>query len=98
MKGIHKFMVRAVSLALVSILSHSLYAQTDGYAVTERGPNHKVWQRQTTTVGPNGRSLTQLHGYTKGVSPALTGKDDRVAKLKTKPEEQNEFNLLRSQD
>ena len=35
------------------------------FAVVERGANHRIWEKTTYEVGPNGLAIPQKHRYTE---------------------------------
>ena len=38
-------------------------SQDSAYAVVERGPHHRVWERTTSDIAPDGRAISQVHRY-----------------------------------
>lgn len=53
-----------VNLLQAQPVAKATPADTD-YAVTERGANHRVWQRTTYEQGPNGKVVPHVHSYTE---------------------------------
>jgi hypothetical protein len=54
-----------VIIALVGISVTAIPAQEAPYQVTERGANHRVWQRTIYETGPDGRPMPHVHQYTE---------------------------------
>ena len=46
-------------------VSSSGKVQDTDYAVVERGPNHRVWQRTTYETTPDGKQTPHIHAYTE---------------------------------
>jgi hypothetical protein len=54
-----------VIIALAGLSVTAIRAQEALYQVTERGANHRVWQRTIYETGPDGRPMPHVHQYTE---------------------------------
>jgi hypothetical protein len=57
-------------IALAGLSAAAVLAQVPPYQVTERGANHRVWQRTAYEPSPVGKPILRIHQYTE-LAPGL---------------------------
>ncbi len=66
-------------------VSSSGKVQDTDYAVVERGPNHRVLQRISYTITPDGKQIPQIHSYVE-LASGLNHQDARGQWVESKEE------------